>query len=1277
MTSNLNWITPQGSIASILINVPIVIDVLAANSVNPGATLKYQIIGGSLPPGMTMSSAGIISGTPTYESLTDNNATSYTYSFVVRASSDGSTPIDRSFSIFVNNTVNSDFAWVTPAGNLGTLPNGEFFQLQLVVEETLPNTTVTFSTISGELPPGMQLTKSGVLQGVPTLVNAVAVDSSESFRFTIRATNSLGRVRDQAFTLSVTNVYGPVISPSTVDLGSAFDSTYYSLQLNVTELNPNVSIQWSNIGPLPPGLSISSTGTLSGYIQPALLVGAFGPPFYDGDEASEGSSGAIIQNAEYDEAPYDFNEQSQTTNYSFTVQAFDGANYAQQKYILNVVSRTGFSTDNSNVTVDNTYITVDNNNIANPVILNGNVLTLPAGRAGSYYSYKFEGYDFQGSSLTYTLVNTAGSFDATLTGVDDGFDYNGNDNTHLTGVGFDSATNSTAAINNLPGLALDGQTGWLYGKLNPQGTAYQLYEFGVIVSKTANNVVYSSNPIFFSLPVLGDINNIIAWSTPSDLGTIDNGAVSELVVSAYNNEGGELVYSLVDQAGVPIRLPQGLTLLPSGKISGRVSFEVFSLDAVANDYNRNTPSATFTGTPTTFDGETTTIDRKYTFTVEASTTDGQISSTKEFTVTVSVIDNKPYENLYLRPMLSVSQRQTLNNVTSSTEIFPTNDIYRADDPWFGVTNDWEMLFLPGLNPTTLNTYANLIAENHYTKTYNFGSIDTAVVLDENYNVKYEVVYINVNDPELNSSGNGPGEVLNLSSLIKNPYIDADGNTFDIIYPNTSQDMTDRLLGDVYDSSSLPEWMTSNQPDPTNPGKFTTPLGFTRAIVIAYTQPGKSNLIAYRLKNSGINFNNIGFTVDRYLLDDYYSTNFDIADDDYYTGRETTFDALPTKNIGSIVGSVNYALTTPFDQINGRSIEYILDNGGLDGITNFNAGDTLIFVNQENIPNSGPYNGWVYYEDGYIGDNILTPQEEGYDSEPFDEYTIVPGYLEKMQEVLPTGSTTVTAMLVVNGVNYLTVNSTAGMAVGGSIVFTGVPFSNIVPGVTYNITGIISATNQITINNIVNSSSYVTQSYLVTNNSTSVFNTTDTIIALNPSTSLLNSITVTVTTNNVTTTLSSNQILSVNSSTVVLANPVAIGSTVTISFYTNIVASSIVSGTGSMAATVYVNQRGGIWQVEIIDDIVNLVSIQEITPGQRLQIVAGKTYGGAILYYNQNLGPGQTVPFYSVFNYQLTGNPVVRTTFNGDSTKFFSYRDSYYTPGSQDKYVKFPQYGAFN
>lgn len=1239
--AQLSWVTPAGTIGNLPIGLELSVALLAVDTTNNGAPLTYTLIGGSLPPGMTLNSTtGVISGTPTYNTPSNNYFTTTDYNFIVRLSSANNlTPVDRSFTLIITNTVNKDFAWITPAGNLGTVPNGEFYQLPLQVVETMPGVTTAFTFLSGELPPGMQVVSTGFLQGVPTLLNSITTNTAQDFRFTIRATNSLGHVQDRAFNLSITNVYGPVIEPFSANvksLGSFFDGSYYSQQLSVIEPNPATVITWSNIGQLPPGITLSSTGLLSGYILPTEVETQYGPAGYDaGDSDNTISASSLVANVvyqiqsvgstdfklvgardnvagtvftatstgtgtgtgiasiynatilaeylvagqayqiqslgtsdftlfgaatnqvgviftatqngqdvlipgtgtanqyvsaigvstkqKYDFGPYDFNQLTQTLSYSFTIRAFDGANYDIQNYVINVVSRSGFTADNTQFTADNTFLRVDSTNTYTPVILN-TATTLPVGRGGSFYAYKFDGLDFQGDIITYSLSNTVGTFDAYVSGIDAGFDFGGTGPgggpqappTPTTagrgGVGFDSFDSTGTSKTNLPGILLDAQTGWVYGRLDPQSSSYSNYRFGIIVSKTRNGITYSSVPLYVNLPVLGDVNNKINWVTPADLGLIDNGSVSELSIEAVSVEGKPLVYNLLDAAGVPIRLPQGLELITSrqnnkylGLLSGRVTFEAFSVDNFA----------------TTFDGDALTIDRVYKFTVEASTDDavyaddGSIltppsaTATREFTLTLNIIDANPYNNLYLQAMPAHDQRQIFNSVINNADIFVPELIYRPDDAWFGVSNDIEMLFLPGLDADSMATYAESILKNHYTKTYTFGDISTAVALDKNYNVKYEVVYVNVVDPEENSSNNGPALELNLTNTIQNPFIDSNGNTYKIVYPNSSENMTKRLVDGVgyYDQSSLPNWMTSNQPDPTNVNKFRPPLGFTKAVVLAYTIPGASKLIAYRLRNSGINFSRINFTADRYVVDNYYTSNFDTTTKQFNLGRETTFDALPRQNIGTLVASVNYAVTVPFNQINGRPVSYINENGGIDGVNNFRDGDTIVFAQQENFLNAGAYNGWVNYTSSWIGDNILTPNIEGYDDGSYDTYTVIPGYLEKAQGISPT------------------------------------------------------------------------------------------------------------------------------------------------------------------------DQRGGVWRINIINNFVVLTPVLEVLPGQRLRILFGGTYGGAIIYYDQILSPGQTVPFYSVYKIQSSA-VAHRTSFNGDTTRFFNYRDQYYGPDDHGQYLKFPQYDVF-
>ena len=1152
--TQLSWVTPTGNIASLLVNLSASLELIALDNTNNGSTLTYTLISGSLPDGMTLNNdTGVIAGTPTSTLLNTSTLSKETYSFIVRvrSSNNNLVPLDGAFTISLSNIVNNNFAWVTPAGNLGTIPNGEYYSLRLQAETNTGN-PIIYKFVSGELPTGMQLLPTGYLQGVPEFLNPVVVDQNQTYRFTVRATCG-NNIIDRSFNVSITNVYGPVIEPSTTLLGQFFDGSYYSQQLTVFELNPAVQIKWSvKDGQLPPGISLSSTGLLYGYIDPIELIGQFGPLGYDGENTANVGATAVMSNCtmagttltvgsfigsvqnqmyltganvavgtyivnslgsnkwtvtpsqniisnvtltgtvlnanqeqEYDLGPYDFNELSQNVSYSFTVQAFDGANYDTQNYVINIVSRSGYTADSTN-SINNSYLTTDASNIYYPIIKNGGIRTLPAGRQSSYYSYKFNGFDFNNDPVTYSISNTVGCFDTYVQGADAGFD----------NLPFDSYNSDASYSINLPGISLDAETGWLYGNISPQTAAVADYTFGVVISKVQANVKYSSNPIYFTLPVLGDVNNTISWITPNNLGSIDNGTVSELSVQAVSPIGADLVYSIYNVSGRPAALPQGLSFLSTGEISGRVSFEAFTID----NYG------------TTLDGVKTTVDRTFNFTVLVQTADGSASSTKEFTLVLNIIDPIPYENLYLTAMPAFDQRQTYSSIISNTEIFDPAIIYRADDPWFGVQPTMQMLFLSGLRADTLDAYETAITENHCTKTYNFSSVKTASVLDDNYNVKYEVVYIEINDPGEKAVGNGPAKILDLTNVIENPYIGTAGDEYKSVYPNSSANMIAELEAGIgyTDQSSLPPWMTSNQPNPTSKTTFLPPLGYTKAVVVAYTKPGAAKLIAYRLKNAAINFNNIDFTVDRYELDDYYTANFNSATGSYVKGKETTFDALPRNNVGNIVDQVDYAVTVPFSEINGRPVDYINSvYGGIDGITNFQAGDTLIFAKQENFTISAPYDGWVNYSDSYIGDNITTGAVEGYDSEGYDVYSVIPGYLEYVQGTSPT------------------------------------------------------------------------------------------------------------------------------------------------------------------------NQRGGVWQINIVNNTVYLTFLLQVNTNDRIQVLHGKNYAGAILYYNKNYtaNSGYSVPFYSV--YVLTyGSITPATTFNAGTTKFFSNRDQYYTPGSEDKYLKFPQYGVF-
>lgn len=550
-------------------------------------------------------------------------------------------------------------------------------------------------------------------------------------------------------------------------------------------------------------------------------------------------------------------------------------------------------------------------------------------------------------------------------------------------IGFSEGRYDQGALAFPPGITINQKTGWVTGFLPTLTVNRKDYQFEVVAFKR-DDPDYNDVQIF-TLPVLGDTNNTINWISPSDLGTLQNGDISDLFVQAVHVSSinpRNLVYELTRSQKT--RIPQGLELLTNGLIIGRVSFQMFALDQ----------------NQTTFDRGATIFDSTYTFTVTARDTDNIVSSDKTFTIRVLSVNAKPYENLYLKPLPSQSQRDLFLSLTRNQTLFPSEFIYRREDPWFGVAKDLKVLFIPGMNPSSLADYTVAASTNHFRKNLLFNGIKTARALDENFNVKYEVIYIGIVDQNINTLGQGPANIIDLSQEIINNYL-VSAESYNTAYPASVENMRSVMASGIgyANKGALPDWMTSRQAD----GRV---LGFTRAVVLAYCKPGAAEFIAYRLRQSGFDLNSLDFTIDRYLLENNYSQFYNLEQGKFLPSTETTFDRFfePDKDGYKDQGTVDYAVSDPFDLINNQSVDTINASrelgglGGLDGIKTFRDGETLVFYEQEfNSPGFD-----TDYNDGWgLVSTIWDFNDWDYDSnvtdlipgEGWNQSTYVPGYVE--------------------------------------------------------------------------------------------------------------------------------------------------------------------------------------------------------------------------------------------------------------------------------------------
>ena len=705
--------------------------------------------------------------------------------------------------------------WVTPVGTLGTIPEGVFYSIPLVATS---DTTVYYKVIAGRLPPGIFINETGILSGNPAArarVEGIPLDVQRDTvsQFAVRAytEQTIGGVTvitglaDRTFSLTVTGQSTVTWTTPAGNVGTYFDGSQIT-DLQLSYYDPDV---WSVTevtliaGALPPGLNISTSGVISGYVAP------------------------ITGNPD--------------TNYSFTLRVSNATTSDVRTFSLLIYARSVMTADNTFITADNTFITADAEPLQPPII------TTPTGSIGStrsdnFYAFQFTGLDFDG--LAFEFI-------------------------------------ATTALP--PGLTLDPTSGWLYGYIPYGGVLSANYSFTLIARVTAapSN---ASNPYVFNLNITGPVNSDIVWLTPTDavqralspsnLGYIDNGSTSTFYVAAENVSGIPLQYRLL--SGSDSRLPQGLQLLPSGHIAGRVSFDTFALDSGATTFDVGLNTVT---QPTTF-------DLVATFTVNAFSVNGLVSVNKTFSITVVRRYQQPYDNLYIQAMPPQNDRDLISGLLQDPTIFPPDLVYRYDDPNFGVARKIVYNHAYGLTAAVYDDYVASLNLNHYWKNLVLGEIKTARALDDNGKVIYEVVYSEVVDDLVNNNGVSVGKEVVL------PFpINANNSTeIDAVYPNSLQNMRDQVIDVVGQISNvLPRWMLSRQVD----GSV---LGFTTAWVIAYANPGQGGQIAYNITTQfGTQLNLVDFEADRYEVDNYLTKNWSREDQHWVPQPPslTTFDQSHT------------------------------------------------------------------------------------------------------------------------------------------------------------------------------------------------------------------------------------------------------------------------------------------------------------------------------------------------------------------------------------------------
>jgi hypothetical protein len=733
----------------------------------------------------------------------------------------------------------------------------------------ISESSATITLLSGDLPRGMRIEGTNIV-GTP-----YEVPRETTYRFVLRA-NFEGTINDRTYNIVVQGEDEPVWLTNEDLLPIGNNNAYYILdsapvefQLEVTDTDTAAGEELeffigTGDGELPPGIQLTTDGRLVGVVDPILaLEKTAGAGYFDQnnygsypyDFGLKPTNG--FDSYFYDTTIYDYSTPSQSPKklnryYQFTVSVSDGDTVSRRTFRIYVVGDDFLRADNTIMQVGTGTFTADNTYIRTPIWLTPR--NLGYRRANNYVTLFLETID--PNSLTgvvnYILQDT-------------------NDD------------DSPSVLP--PGLELDPVNGSIGGVVPYQPEVTREYKFTVRATRTTGaegEEAYSDKTFIVNL--LGEVDSEITWLTDSDLGDVSSNYISTLSVKAETTvTNARLLYSLVDG-----RLPPGLSLSFDGEIIGKInSFGSESAEGLT----------VFDSASMQFDGNTTTIDRDYTFTVEVKDQFQFSAAQRTFTVSVSDPDDKLYSNLYMRPFLKQEQRSAFFELVSNPEIFDPNYIYRPNDVNFGVQKEIKILAYAGIETKLIQEYVAATAKYHKRKQYKLGSVKTAVAKTPGTNdIVYEVVYVEVIDPykptsgkvrktfNINTRNTITVDGVQYSTKDDNSGLDAldpmrnrpnNPNTIkvdsDAILISQSKDyvryisnidnMRDSLkeLGET-ERNFLPLWMRTAQEDSIQE------LGYVPAIPLCYTTPGNSKIVANAIENAEFDFSQFNIDIDRYVID---------------------------------------------------------------------------------------------------------------------------------------------------------------------------------------------------------------------------------------------------------------------------------------------------------------------------------------------------------------------------------------------------------------------------
>ena len=732
------------------------------------------------------------------------------------------------------------------------------FTERIAFEQPLPvinDFGVTYTKIAGNFPVGVRISGNRLI-GTP-----IEVVRDTVYTFCIRASLN-GNISDRTFNLTVTGPDVPTVLTPEGNLhigeyGQLFvlDQSFVNFQIETIDPDLAAGQQLSYFiarddGELPKGLTLTKDGRIIGYIEPTLTINPSASGTYDttlfdevafdfGFRPTNGFDSFV-----YDRFFYDYfipiaTPKHLNRNYGFTVTITDGDTVVKKTFKIFVVGDDYFRADNTYIFDGTGLFTADVTYLHAPVWVTAS--NLGTVRANNYVLFKLDVYDTD--QIFYEIDNVA----------------------YLP-----------------PGMQFDINTGEVFGRIPYQPAITKTYSFTVTATRYGDADKpedIAQSPRTFTVTVIGEIDSVITWNTPSNLGDINANFISVLRVNASTTvTDAVLLYKITSGY-----LPPGLSLSLDGEIIGKVT----QIALTTFDHQSGL---------TTFDETLMTIDRKFTFTVEAKDQFGYSAISRIFSIFVNIPHEISFSNIKVKPYLIPAQRELWSSFINDSSIFTASSIFRPGDSNFGIQRDLSMVIYAGIETAFIAEYISAIGLNHKRKRFRFDTVKKAIAtLPESTSVLYEIIYISMIDP-LEPNGKVLPNKLKLShnfdtiqsdsstsiwstklsdlsiaapfNVSPEPFVTVDSTGYhssdslaSVYYPNSVSNWRKRLknVGET-ERNYLPIWMRTAQP-----GTRAEP-GFTLAIPLCYCKVGTADDILLNIKYSDFDFRQIDYTVDRYIID---------------------------------------------------------------------------------------------------------------------------------------------------------------------------------------------------------------------------------------------------------------------------------------------------------------------------------------------------------------------------------------------------------------------------